>query len=91
MTGRGNGLAVEPRRTDFSEPGGPGFESSYISAAAGRRSSALHDHAELLSSTDSLVLCAAWLVTWHCMTCALRRLGQLSPLQLTSGIPNDSE
>ena len=66
-------------RVEASEPGGPGFDSSLGS----RRSSLVSiEHAELLRSTPSLVLCCVWLVTMalhvHC------GLGKLSPL-LTSG------
>ena len=64
-------------RVDFSEPGGPGFDSS------SRQPQVISiEHAELLRSTPLLVLCCAWLVTMalhvHC------DLGQLSPLP-TSG------
>ena len=72
----GRGLAVES--TSYN-PLGPGSNPRLGS----RRSSLIcPDHAELLSSTPSLVLCCAWLVTMtlhvHC------GLGQLSPLP-TSG------
>ena len=61
-------------RADVSEPGGPGR----IPRLGSRRSSLISiEHAELLRSTPSLVLCCAWLVTMalhvHC------GLGQLSP------------
>ena len=60
-------------RVDFSEPGGS------IPRLGSRRSSLISiEHAELLRSTPSLVLCCTWLVTMalhvHC------GLGQLSPL-----------
>jgi len=45
-------------RADVSEPGGPGFDSS--SRLGSRRSSLISiEHAELLSSTLSSVLCCA--------------------------------
>ena len=75
-TGRGDGLEVEPMSWN---PEGRGS----IPRLGSRRSSLISiEHAELLRSTPSLVLCCAWLVTMalhvHC------GLGQLSPLP-TSG------
>ena len=74
--GRGDGLEVEPMSRN---PKGRGL----IPRLGSRRSSLISiEHTELLSSTTSLVLCCAWLVTMalhvHC------GLGQLSPLP-TSG------
>ena len=47
----------------------PGFDSS-SRQPKGRRSSALRlEHAELLRSTPSLVLCCAWLVTMALHMC----------------------
>ena len=72
-----NGCLGEGRwpngRADVSEPRQPGFDSS------SRQPLVINiEHAELLRSTPSLVLCCAWLVTMalhvHC------GLGQLSPL-----------
>ena len=73
---RGDGLEVEPMSRN---PEGRGS----IPRLGSRRSSLISiEHAELLRSTPSLVLCCAWLVTMalhvHC------GLGQLSPLP-TSG------
>ena len=66
-------------RADVSEPGGSGFDSSCRS----RRSSLISiEHAKLLRSTPSLVLCCAWLVTMALHVHG--GLGQLSPLP-TSG------
>ena len=70
--GRGNGLVVE------SWPRNPEVRGS-IPRLGSRRSSLISiEHAELLRSTPSLVLCYAWLVAMalhaHC------GLGQLSPL-----------
>ena len=74
--GRGDGLEVEPMSRN---PEGRGS----IPRLGSLRSSLISiEHAELLRSTPSLVLCCAWLVTMalhvHC------GLGQLSPLP-TSG------
>ena len=73
--GRGNGLVVEAMSQN---PEGLGS----IPRLGSRRSLISNEHAELLSSTTSLVLCCAWVVTMalhvHC------GLGQLSPLP-TSG------
>ena len=74
--GRGNDLAVE---SSSRNPEGRGS----IPCLGSRRSSLISiEPAELLSSTPSLVLCCAWLVTMalhvHC------GLGQLGPLP-TSG------
>ena len=53
---RGNGLAVE---SSSRNPGGRGS----IPRLGSRRSSLISiEHAELLRSTPSLVLCCAWLV-----------------------------
>ena len=67
-----HGLAVEPMSRN---PEGRGS----IPRLGSRRSLLIsNEHAELLRSTPSLVLCCAWLVTMalhvHC------GLGQLSPL-----------
>ena len=75
-TRRGNRLAVEP--TSWN----PEVRGS-IPCLGSRRSPLISiEHAELLRSTPSLVLCCAWLVTMalhvHC------GLSQLSPLP-TSG------
>ena len=73
---RGNGLAVESR------PRNPEVRGSIPRLGSCRSSLISIERAELLSSTPSLVLCCAWLVTMalhvHC------GLGQLSPLP-TSG------
>ena len=70
---RGDGLEVEPMSRN---PEGRGSNPRLGS----RRSSLICiEHAELLRSTPSLVLCCAWLVTMHGIAC-----GQLSPLP-TSG------
>ena len=74
--GRGNDLVVE---STSGNPEGRGL----IPCLGSRRSSLISiEHAELLRSTPSLVLCCAWLVTMalhvHC------GLSQLSPLP-TSG------
>ena len=74
--GRGDSLEVEPMSRN---PEGRGS----IPRLGSRRSSLISiEHAELLRSTPSLMLCCVWLVTMalhvHC------GLGQLSPLP-TSG------
>ena len=62
-------------RADVSEPGGPGS----IPRLGSRRSSLISiEHAELLRSTPSLVLCCAWLVTMALHVHG--GLGQLSDL-----------
>ena len=62
--GKDNGLAVEPTSQN---PEGPGSSPRLGS----RRSLFIGiEHAELLSSTPSLVLCGAWLVTRHWMRTA---------------------
>ena len=74
--GRGDGLDVEPMSRN---PEGRGS----IPRIGNRRSSLISiEHAELLRSTPSLVLCCAWLVTKALH--AHGGLGQLSPLP-TSG------
>ena len=75
VLGRGNGLAVERMSRDPEDRGS-------ISRLGSRRSSLISiEHAELLRSIPSLVLCCAWLVTTtlhvHC------GLGQLSPLRIS--------
>ena len=70
--GRGNGLAVE---SSSRNPGGRGL----IPRLSSRRLSLIYiEHAELLRSTPSLVLCCAWLVTMALHVHG--GLGQLSPL-----------
>ena len=74
--GRGDGLEVEPMARN---PEGRGS----IPRLGSRRSSLISiEHAELLRSTPSLVLCCVWLVTMALHVHG--GLGQLSPLP-TSG------
>ena len=73
--GRGDGLVVESMSRN---PEGRGS----IPRLGSRRSSLISiEHAELLRSTPSLVLCCAWLVTMalHDNACALR-LGPTQPV-----------
>ena len=71
LSGRGNGLAVESNSRNTEGRGS-------IPRLRSRSSLISIEHAELLRSTPSLVLCCAWLVTMafyvHC------GLGQLSQL-----------